>query len=858
MSNQEPSAVLGTVSGLNQSAELILSNLHDVAQEHYRSGRYDESVAYLDVILKDSPNYLPACSLIIKVLLAQNKYGDALPYAERCLQLEPQTTEFWDIYLDIIKRFGDEQVLMEAQNLRATVLRNETGDRLIDSSDRLVAPESKGVQEITLANNRTRSVSKESERKAFARLLSLYEKQKWLELENYAKQCIKRDVCVGFAWRFLGVLYLEKGALDLAEDAMKRSLSELPDDATSNFNFGLLCGAQGILDQAEAQYRRAIVLDPNFTAAYNNLGNILRSKGQLEEAETCFRKLISLSPDLAIAHFNLANVLIQKGSFLLALKVCLQATEKFPMSADLFNALGSIYFLLGRHEEAIAPLKRAIELNASYGDAYNNLGCVFFDQKDYVNARYYLLKVLEISSGVGSTYRCLGQIARELDRDYAKAIALTRKALELDPDDTVAHNSLLYMLSEFEDVTPEELFLEHKRYGARAEIRWQEKRSPHINSKDRDRLLKIGFVSGDFYKHAVASFFEPILASLAKMESIQLYAYYSNSIEDDITRRMKSYAKGWCQIEDLDDDEVCSVIRRDQIDILFDLSGHTSNNRLQLFARKPAPIAVSWIGYPGTTGLSTVDYFVADRFYIPYGEFDHLFTEKLVYIPCASTFQMEEGAPPVGPLPAISNGRLTFGSFNRISKITEGTIIAWSRLMASVPNSRILIGGMHSDRDLSTFLDLFDNNGVAKDRIDFFGRTNMLEYLALHNRVDICLDTFPYNGGTTIHHALSMGVPTLSIYGKKIPSRSSAAILGQVGLNSFLANDVDDFVARGVYWSQNLEALAEIRSQLRQICSDSIKSKPDLLASYLNRALRKMWEKWCDGEAASTFSVEEE
>lgn len=865
MNEDKSLTILSGTAGLGQSVELLLSNLYAVAQNYFDSKNYPESVAYLRLILQDSPNHLSACSLMAKALVAQEKYEEALPYIENCIQIEPQTVDFWDFYIQLLERFGNLDILAEARALKVKVLAGHDAVIAVEETPAtashklaaLVSNENKNSNKNKNKNKKKASVE-EKEKQIFKMLVLLYEQNKWVELEKYARQNIEQNLCAGFAWRFLGVIYMENGQLELAEKAMLNSLFELPGDVTSNFNYGLLCAAKGEYDSAEQQYRRVILLDPKFFPAYNNLGNILRSKGEFDEAETCFRKLIRMAPNLDIACFNLVNVLVQKRSLLDALKECRQAVDRFPMSADLQNALGSIYFLLHQHEDAIAPLTRAIELNPKYGDAYNNLGCVYFDKKNYAKARPYLLMALDHSSGAGSTYRCLGQIARELDRDYEKAIELTRKALEIDPDDSVAHNSLLYMLSEFEDVTPEELFLEHQLYGSRAEIRWRVKQLPHLNTKERDRCLRVGFVSGDFYKHAVASFFEPILAAMAKSDNVHLFAYYSNDIEDDVTKRIKSYTKGWRQIQDLDDDEVSCLVRDDQIDILIDLSGHTSNNRLQLFARKPAPIAVTWIGYPGTTGLSTIDYFIADRFYIPHGEFDHLFTEKLAYIPCASTFQMESGAPEVGPLPALSRHYLTFGSFNRISKITEGTVRAWASLMSRLADSRILIGGMHNEYDLSTFSMMFEKFGIARERIDFFGRMSMHDYLALHNRVDICLDTFPYNGGTTIHHALSMGVPTLSIKGSKIPARSSAAILGQVGLDSFLAEDVDDFVAKGIFWSHNLESLAKIRASLRKVCADSIKSKPDLLAIYLNRALRQMWEKWCDGEPASTFSVEEE
>lgn len=852
MSNSGLKPTIVQPSLVDQALELALSNIFDVANSKFLAGDLVQCQQYLMLILQDSPRHLEANCLMARSLASQNLNEDALRFIEVCLQAMPNSTEFWDLYLEIVARFNDDSALAEAFALKRSLCNQVslTSESIDPESIKKKPSKSGGSQKNLLKHV-------QSEKETLEYMSQLCDQKKWEELIAFANSNISSNVCIGVSWRFLGIAHLACNDFNNAESSMAESLKFLPSDPTSHFNYALLCSRRGGLEAAEKHYRLAIQLNTKFVAAYNNLGNLVLLTQRFDEAEWCFRRLIQIAPDFEVAYFNLVNVLIQKKSLLVALKEVEKFVSKFPASAQLHNALGSVLFMLKRPKDSIEPLERAIALNPEYSDALNNLGCVYFDLKEYNVAKEYLIRALERNPKIARAYACLGQIAREIDRDFDKAIEFVRKALELDPEDYVTRSSLLYMLSESEAISPEKLYWEHRQYGLKAEQKWQTKRFAHSNSREKLRQIRIGFVSGDFYKHAVSSFVEPLIAELATHADLQLYAYYNNEIEDATTELFKSTIPNWRTIIRMDDDELAVQVRTDAIDILVDLSGHTLNNRLQLFASKPAPLAVTWIGYPGTTGLETIDYFFADKFYIPYHRFDHLFSEKLAYLPCTSTFQVEPDAPLVNELPALSNSYITFGSFNRIGKINESTLRTWAQLMIAIPTSRILLGGMPVDHELSTFLEKFSSYGVKRERIDLYGRTTVGDYLKLHNLVDICLDTFPYNGGTTIHHALSMGVPTLSIDGISIAARSSAAILGQVGLEGFLAKSEDDFVRLGIEWSERIDDLAHLRRGLRRTCADSIKSCPDKLASHINKAFRYMWQLWCDGKTVESFNVEE-
>jgi predicted O-linked N-acetylglucosamine transferase (SPINDLY family) len=365
--------------------------------------------------------------------------------------------------------------------------------------------------------------------------------------------------------------------------------------------------------------------------------------------------------------------------------------------------------------------------------------------------------------------------------------------------------------------------------------------------------LQVGFVSADLRDHPVARFVEPLLVHLSGSADLSLHAYYNHATVDGASTRLRSYFEHWHRIAPLSDAALAQQIADSGIDILIDLSGHTGGNRLLTFARKPAPVQVSWMGYPGTTGLQAMDYYLADRHFLPPGEFDSQFTERLAYLPANAPFMPDEKAPAVNALPALRNGYMTFGSFNRISKLTRSTIALWAKLMRAVPDSRLLLGGMPPDREYSWLIEWFAQEGIAVERLSTYARCNSAAYQALHHQVDVCLDAFPYTGGTTTCHALWMGVPTLTLAGHTPAGRQGAAILGHVGLKEFVAEDAADFEQRGLFWAREHGALAEVRAGLRARVEQAPIRRPEVIAAALESALRAMWSRWCTGLPPESF-----
>jgi len=832
-----------------EAFEQAVQQLLYLAQAATAAGDVPHAIANYKLILDNAPERPDANFGLGKLLAVSDSPDTALIYLETAIQGAPQCEEYWEAYIAVLNLFGDTEIIRQAMELRATVFHSAVPVQEEQEALALVelAPPAK---ESTQAKTSAAATAAE-----MSKLSSLYDRGNFQEVERLARKLIQKNAPNGIVWRFLGLALLNSSRFDDAEQAMLKSLELLPDDAVAHFNFALVSGKNNKLTIAEAHYRKALEIDDKMLAAYNNLANLLRVAGKLIESESFVRKLLVLAPDFAFAHINLVGILRQRKMLPQALELAKQAVSRFPAMAEAHHALGSVLSLMGQDDQALPYLLRAIELNSKLADAYNNVGSIYLDKKDFVVARPYFEKALENDPKLSNAHRCLGQISISLDSENDMAEQHFRRAIQYGKNESEANTCLLFCLSETGKLNPQELFQEHLNYSARFESPLIPGWPKHANVKQKDRVLRVGFVSGDFHNHAVATFAIPVLDYLSRFATLDLYAYDNNDVEDEVSKELRTYFKHWRKIHKSDDENVVGQILGDQIDILCDLSGHTAKNRLMVFAHKPAPIQFSWIGYPGTTGLQAMDYYIGDQFYLPPGQFDHLFTEKIANLPCAAPFLPSPLAPEVQALPAMSKGYISFGSFNRLSKINTQTLDAWSQLLSVVENSRILIGAMPTGFDTSALISAFAANGISFERISFYGRTSVEEYLNLYNKIDICLDSFPFNGGTTTHHGLWMGVPTLSIDGNLLASRSAAAILGQVGMQGFLAKDVGDFVVRGKYWCDNLDKLSEVRMSLRSVCQDSIKCKPELIATALHQAMRKMWANWCDGERPEAFSI---
>jgi len=618
---------------------------------------------------------------------------------------------------------------------------------------------------------------------------------------------------------------------------------------------GNLLLEKGQVQDALADYESAVSKDSLWMPAYYNKGNALYKIGRLEEAAEAFRQAIRAKPDFADAEFMLACVQEDLGFSEAAVESYRRALA---IKSDYFEVhcnLGRLLWKMMRMEEAADCFKRAICLRPQFEWPRYNLGVIYTKFCRFEQAVECYREVLRIQPRHLEALHNMGHALQSLGR-CEEAIEFYRQSLLVKPDYLYSLTSLLFCLSHINKVTPEDLYSEHCRVGAQIEESGSFIVPAFSNERDKERRLRVGFVSGDFCIHVMADFIEPILQHLSKSDQFELHAYYNNDNVDFVTERFKTYFKRWNQISQLPDAKLTEVIREDGIDILVDMSGHSSNNRLLSFALKPSPIQASWLGYLGTTGMRTMDYYLCDPYFLNVDDFAWQFTEKLVHLPVTSAFMPKEDAPAVNVLPALNTGYLTFGSFNRPSKLSEDVICLWSKILNNLPGSKMLLGAMPNETEIKRIGNIFKKCKIDLSRLEFHGKLKMQEYMALHHRVDFCLDTFPFAGGATINNALWMGVPTLTIAGKTPAGRFGASLLKHVGLgDEFVATDADDFVSKGNAWAANLDGLSEIRSGLRQrFCSSPLYRK-EIAGAGFEAAFRIMWNRWCDGLPPESFSV---
>ena len=683
---------------------------------------------------------------------------------------------------------------------------------------------------------------------------TLHELGRLNEAEASYRRALKIKPNYAEAHNNLGNVLKDLGHLDEAEASYRQALKIMPDYAEAHNNLGNVLKDLGRLDEAEASYRQALEVMPNYADAHYNLGNTLKDQGYLDEAEVSYRRFLKIRPNYVEAHNNLGNTLKDMNRLDEAEASYRQALKIMPDSAEAYNNLGVILKDLNRLDEAEASCRQALKIMPDFAEAYNNLGIILKNLNRLDEADASCRQALEIMPYFTEAYNNLGNILQSLCRPD-EAEDSFRQALKIMPDLAEAHSNLLFCLSLMEGLEASALFAEHVRFGEQFEVPLRANWPPHSNSRNPDRCLQIGFVSGDLYNHAVATFMEPLLIQLSGYPQLSLHAYANHSMDDSVSQRLRRYFAHWHPIAALSDAALAEKIRADSIDILIDLSGHTAKNRLLTFARKPAPVQVSWMGYPGTTGLQAMDYYFADRFFSPLGQFDEQFTEKIVRLPASAPFLPSKDASPVNTLPALSKGYITFGSFNRTNKLSHAVISLWAQLLRALPDSRMLLGGLPEAGKYETLIEWFTQQGIARNRLNFYPRSDMGSYLGLHQQVDICLDTFPYNGGTTTLHALWMGVPTLTLAGSTPAGRSGTCILGNAGLEAFITQSPEDFVQKGLSWAGNLAGLSDIRAGLRERIAKSAMGQPAVVAAGVECALRRMWQRWCAGLPAESFEV---
>jgi len=701
------------------------------------------------------------------------------------------------------------------------------------------------------------------------------------EAEALYRQILAVEPRHADALHLLGVVAHQVGKNDVAVGLIRQAIALKPNDPDAHSNLGNALRENGQLDEAIAACRQAIALKPKFPEAYSNLGAALIDKGQMNEAVAALREALTLNPNYPEAYSNLGNALRDKGQLDEAIVAYRRAIALKPNYPEAHSNLGNALKETGRLDEAITTCHQAIALRPDYPKAYSNLGSALHDQGQLEEAIAVYRRAIALKPDLSEAHNNLGNALQDQGK-LDEAIASYRQAVALKPSYPEAHSNLVFALHYHPGQDPETIGEEQQGWNQQHAAALKELIVPHSNNPHPDRRLRIGYVSPDLRDHVVGRYLMPLFEHHDRTQ-FELCCYAGVRCPDEMTARFHSLADRWCSTLGLGDQEVAAVIREDGVDILVDLSLHSAENRLPVFARQPAPVQVSYAGYPGSTGLETIAYRISDRWLesesgIDAGRTLQDIPQEMQDAGCrlqddsernfhpvscilhpASAFSPFErvflldsfwcfdprGADlPVGALPAMENKGVTFGCLNNFCKVNERVLALWARILGRVEDSRLLLlspAGSHRERTLAVLWQL----GVEGSRVEFVAWRPRREYLEWYQRIDIGLETFPYNGHTTSLDAFWMGVPVPALVGELPVSRAGLSHLMNLGLPELVATSEEEYVDLVVELAGDLRGLAELRAMLRERMKASVLMDAPRYARQIEQAYRQMWERWC-------------
>ncbi|MFZ5524848.1 MAG: tetratricopeptide repeat protein [Pseudomonadota bacterium] len=707
----------------------------------------------------------------------------------------------------------------------------------------------------------------------FNQLVALYNARRYAELESRAHALIGRFPDAGFAWKLLGAALQMQGKNALT--AFQKTAALMPGDAEAHFNLGVAQKSLGLLEDAAASYRRALTLNPAYAEAHGNLGNVLKDLGQLDEAVASYRRSLQIKPGSATTLNNLGTALKDLGQFDDALICYQRALLLNPGYAEAHSNLGNALKELGRLDDALASLRRAVQLKPDSAPAHFNLGNALRDIANLDEAMASYRRALEIKpdyaealSNLGSTLKDLGRLdeamasyrrALEIKPDYAEAhtnlgnalkalgqpndaVVSYRRALGMGDDYAGIYSRLLFTLNYSANHSPLACLDEARQYGRAV----SEKVAARFNTwqcADAPGRLRVGMVSGDLRNHPVGYFLESLLAELDPAR-IELIAYPTDSKTDALTARIQPFFSSWKPLVGLGDEDAARLIHADGIHVLMDLSGHSRHGRLPVFAWKPAPVQAAWLGYFATTGVTEIDYLLADPVGVPEAHREH-FTEKIWYLPDTRLcFSPPETDLPVAPLPAQQSGRITFGCFQNMAKVDDVVLTTWASILAALPDARLRwqCYQLGDPAVVKQLIPRLQQHGIDPAKVTLQSSVAREAYLAAHSEVDLILDTFPYPGGTTTCEALWMGVPTLTLAGDTLLSRQGASLLTAAGLDNWIATSKADYVDKALALAGDIATLGVLRAGLREQVRTSPLFDARRFARNFENALWGMWQ----------------
>jgi protein O-GlcNAc transferase len=599
----------------------------------------------------------------------------------------------------------------------------------------------------------------------------------------------------------------------------------------------------GQLDAAAASCRRAVQLNPNSAIAHNNLGLVLQDAGQLDAALASYRRALEIKPDFAEAHSNLGNALKEFGLLDAAEASCRRALEIKPDFAAAHNILGVVLTELGQFAAAQVSYRRALQIKPDFAEAHNNMGHILKECGQFDAALASYRKAVEFKPDYADGHKNLSILLKDLGQNE-DALASNRRALELQPDYVDAQGGLLFLLNSTAGYDASCRLEEARKFGRMVSKKVTSQFSAWQCATQPERL-RVGIVSGDLINHPVGYALKSLLEHLDPAR-VELIAYSTNHQADKFTALIKPYFAAWKPLYGFSDEAAARLIHADGVHVLLDLSGHTGKNRLPMFAWKPAPVQASWLGYFATTGVAEMDYLLTSEAAVPEAHRGQ-YTETVWYLPDTwLCFTPPDIDLSVVSLPALQNGHITFGCFQRLDKFGDEVLSAWAHILTALPGARLSMAckQLGDPAMAAQFVERLQQHGIDPARVAMRGPASSREaYLARYAEVDVMLDSFPYPGVTTTCEALWMGVPTITLAGDTLLSRQGAGVLTAAGLGDWVATSVADYIDKAVALAGDVPKLAALRAGLREQVSTSPLFDAQRFARNFEDALWGMWQE---------------
>lgn len=588
--------------------------------------------------------------------------------------------------------------------------------------------------------------------------------------------------------------------------------------------------------------KKVAEISPSDPTAHFNLANALRDLGLSEEAANHYHRALKLKPDLPHGFFHLGNMQHESGKLALAERSYRRALDLAPDHVETLSNLSYVLQDCGRLQEALAVNDRALDIQPSNAALHYNRGDLLLELDLLDGAETAARKAIELAPDMAIAHALLANVCKTRG-DLEGAVNAYHDALAIEPENTDIQSNLLFTLSYLPSYSQPDSFKRAQAFG-QTSARNVKALTQGWAGDPSSQVLRVGLLSADLRNHPVGHFLEGVLAHLDP-KRVELVALSTQTFEDELTRRIRPAFREWHSLAGMSDADAAAMIRRLGLHLVVDLSGHTAGNRLPLFAYRLSPVQATWLGYFASTGLREMDYLIADPVSLP-AECEPYFTESIWRLPDTRLcFTPPREAIDVNPLPAISNGFVTFGSTSNLLKLNDYVVALWSRILGSVPGSRLLLQAKQlGSADMRNALaQRFAAHGVQAVQLLLEPPTERSSYLRTYQRIDFCLDPFPFPGGTTTAESLWMGVPVLTLNGSHFLAKQGTGLMTSVGLFDWIATDEEDYAARAVRFAQDVRSLAELRQCLRQKALASPIFDAPRFAQNLEAAFRGMWEQ---------------